>query len=34
MKQKWGKREDNEWGWWACWLMLAVMVVMFILKVR
>lgn len=31
---KWGKREDNELGWWALFVVLIVMVIMFILKVR
>lgn len=33
MKLKWGKKEDNELGWWAMFVVLAVMVVCFILKV-
>lgn len=31
---RWGKREDNEIGWWICWVMLGVMTILFVLKVR
>ena len=34
MKQKWGKKEDNELGWWIYWVLLVIMIIMFILKVR
>lgn len=33
MKLRWGKKEDNDLGWWALFAMLAVMVIMFVLKV-
>jgi len=33
MKLRWGKKDDNDLGWWALFVMLAVMMVMFILKV-
>ena len=33
MKLRWGKKEDNDWAWWALFGMLAVMMVAFILKV-
>ena len=33
MKSRWGKKEDNELGWWALFVVLAVMVVCFVLKV-
>ncbi len=33
MKIKWGKRKNNELGWWALFVVLIVMVICFILKV-
>lgn len=33
MKQKWGKKEDNELGWWALLVVLAIMVMCFVFKV-
>jgi len=34
MKLKWGKKEDKEMGWWICWFMFGIMIIMFILKMR
>ena len=34
MKQKWGKKEDKELGWWALFVVLGIMIIMFILKMR
>jgi len=32
-KMRWGRREDNEIGWWGLFVVLIVMVICFILKV-
>ena len=33
MKFRWGKKEDNNLGWWALFVVLVVMVGCFVLKV-
>ena len=34
MKDRWGKKEDREMGWWVGWFMLVMMVIMFVLEVK